>query len=408
MALPTTIHTLKIHPAIGIARLGGSKDFFVFGDMPQTYKASDGVKRQAVQFVLVGYDAQGNEVEELTPEKLAKDYGLQVVWNIHLANDKLASRRNRDDPKYRIEARSTTHPDDPSHGMLIGKMSDSVSDADFEQRINIPLGQISSGGLFLPPQSKVFKAKADDPYADHVGMFWEDGSDNTSDGMVSADLYELTEDGLGSKVDKDILPAWVIVAPPDFAPDWTDDDAEVWPDDQPKDTLARWLLDRLRPQAPQPLNRTAFEHEILHHCTSDFTPGIEMNINRLLPLASHFYSAAETSNEAELRLRPKDAQGGVEPGNLTYALCSPWQFDFDECVCGYWAAHRPDVIFRKKADGSLVEVNWNRKKVADDVNTIGSERVDDNSEYVDHVDELGIIRKIDGKPIETEREDDIL
>jgi hypothetical protein len=32
------------------------------------------------------------------------------------------------------------------------------------------------------------------------------------------------------------------------------------------------------------------------------------------------------------------------PGDLTQSLCSPWQNDYRECACYYWAASRPDYV----------------------------------------------------------------
>ena len=34
----------------------------------------------------------------------------------------------------------------------------------------------------------------------------------------------------------------------------------------------------------------------------------------------------------------------AEPGELTQSLCSPWQNDYRECGCYYWAASRPDYV----------------------------------------------------------------
>jgi hypothetical protein len=34
----------------------------------------------------------------------------------------------------------------------------------------------------------------------------------------------------------------------------------------------------------------------------------------------------------------------AEPGALTQSLCSPWQADYRECGCYYWAASRPDFV----------------------------------------------------------------
>lgn len=33
-----------------------------------------------------------------------------------------------------------------------------------------------------------------------------------------------------------------------------------------------------------------------------------------------------------------------EPGELTRSLCSPWQYDFRDCGCFYWAANKPDIV----------------------------------------------------------------
>jgi hypothetical protein len=32
------------------------------------------------------------------------------------------------------------------------------------------------------------------------------------------------------------------------------------------------------------------------------------------------------------------------PGELTQSLCSPWQHDFRDCACHYWASNHPDVV----------------------------------------------------------------
>jgi len=34
----------------------------------------------------------------------------------------------------------------------------------------------------------------------------------------------------------------------------------------------------------------------------------------------------------------------ADPGTLTQGLCSPWQADYRECGCYYWAASRPDFV----------------------------------------------------------------
>jgi hypothetical protein len=65
----------------------------------------------------------------------------------------------------------------------------------------------------------------------------------------------------------------------------------------------------------------------------------------------------ETSRSVKLRIRPFFARvtGTAQllpaiskdllaPGELTQSLCSPWQNDYRECACYYWAASRPDYV----------------------------------------------------------------
>ncbi len=33
-----------------------------------------------------------------------------------------------------------------------------------------------------------------------------------------------------------------------------------------------------------------------------------------------------------------------EPGDLTRSLCAPWQYDFADCGCFYWASNKPDMV----------------------------------------------------------------
>lgn len=47
------------------------------------------------------------------------------------------------------------------------------------------------------------------------------------------------------------------------------------------------------------------------------------------------------------------------PGELTQSLCSPWQSDYRECACFYWAANRPDYVnVEAGPDGASNGNNW--------------------------------------------------
>lgn len=52
----------------------------------------------------------------------------------------------------------------------------------------------------------------------------------------------------------------------------------------------------------------------------------------------------------------------VAPGDLTQSLCAPWQNDYRECACFYWAANRPDYVnVEPRADGASAGNNWMQK-----------------------------------------------
>lgn len=53
----------------------------------------------------------------------------------------------------------------------------------------------------------------------------------------------------------------------------------------------------------------------------------------------------------------------VKPGEMTQGLCSPWQNDYRECACYYWAASRPDFVNAEPgADGLTHGDTWMAKK----------------------------------------------
>lgn len=49
------------------------------------------------------------------------------------------------------------------------------------------------------------------------------------------------------------------------------------------------------------------------------------------------------SDKGQARI-PVVEESLVQPGELTQSLCSPWQNDYRECACYYWAASRPDYV----------------------------------------------------------------
>jgi hypothetical protein len=53
----------------------------------------------------------------------------------------------------------------------------------------------------------------------------------------------------------------------------------------------------------------------------------------------------------------------LQPGELSQGLCSPWQNDYRECACYYWAASRPDYVNIVAADdGTSRGDNWMQRE----------------------------------------------
>jgi len=53
----------------------------------------------------------------------------------------------------------------------------------------------------------------------------------------------------------------------------------------------------------------------------------------------------------------------AQAGELTQGLCSPWQNDYRECSCYYWASARPDFVnVEPGPDGLSAGDNWLQKR----------------------------------------------
>lgn len=227
-----------IHPGIGVARIGNSKDDYFIGPETVTpperdvgfYRDSKGaLKRQGARFRAYGYNLAGEVVRELT--------GDEVEWTVHVANRKgdwyrfiaaldipdaaalqtilrnksvapadrgslvidpgprsISGVSKRGDKKWRLDT-----------GKFMGKAVDLGEILTDEAGRLIFLGGLGEAGS--PNNSPIFDPADADSYNNADGWY-----DDTSDGPVSARVRiegaEIEAEG-----------AWVIVAPPNYAPD---------------------------------------------------------------------------------------------------------------------------------------------------------------------------------------------
>jgi hypothetical protein len=222
------ITRVAIHPAIGIARVGNSRDSFFFGsEVPGTspharggFKDKNGaVARQAARFRVFGFDRHGRVVRELTADD------AEITWRVDVANSKAAwyepetafdipgapasPRRN---PTVKGSDRSqlaVAPPGRAVHGVGAGPVA--LTGGSFLGE-PVPLGELMTDGdgrlVFLPAQGRGYS-----PHSTPLGSYatnpgW---TDDVCDGPVRASVK------LGSRI-LDAEPAWVISTPPNYAP----------------------------------------------------------------------------------------------------------------------------------------------------------------------------------------------
>ena len=126
----------RIHPGIGIARLGNSfTEYFIGPESPDClpqpkgglFKDKEGrVKRQAVRFRIYAYDSNDKVVKELTSDDCS------IAWQVHLANRKSESNTFRGFYSF------------PSHEK---RNPDIVGDEEREKILVIDSGPISINGI---------------------------------------------------------------------------------------------------------------------------------------------------------------------------------------------------------------------------------------------------------------------
>lgn len=248
-AVDTDIVRAAIHPAIGIARVGDSINEFFIGpevvdapadlnQQPNSYRDATGaIKRQAARFRIYGYNAAGEVVRELTPDN------ADIVWTVHVANRKaewyqfqyaldIPEAVNAPDNAFTL--RNPTVKDrkklaiDPGPRSIFGRNVSGGAEHRFDtgtfqaaadQPVTVPLGEIQTDEngrlIFLGGHGKAASptdAPVYDPENPPSFNNANDWYDDTSDGPVTATV---SINGISIPVES----AWVVVAPPNYAPD---------------------------------------------------------------------------------------------------------------------------------------------------------------------------------------------
>ncbi|MBN1208782.1 MAG: LodA/GoxA family CTQ-dependent oxidase [Myxococcaceae bacterium] len=228
----TVIVKAAIHPAIGIARVGNSKDEYFIGpevpdplpEHPGFYRDKDGaLKRQAARFRVYGLNAEGQVVAELTSEN------ADIEWTVHMANTKSAWYQFQlalDIPEAESAPpsllRNATIPDRSS--LIINPGTRTISGRNLKggKKYSFDTGRFMGATVYLgelqtDKQGRLIVLGGRGKSASSNGTVAvtfannEGWHDDVSDGPVTA---KVTFEGKELPVD----PAWVVVAPPNYAP----------------------------------------------------------------------------------------------------------------------------------------------------------------------------------------------
>ncbi|MES2205443.1 MAG: LodA/GoxA family CTQ-dependent oxidase [Pseudomonadota bacterium] len=232
--LDEKIVSAKIHPSIGVARVGNSRkeDGYYIGPQvpmplpkkPGEYRDATGaLKREVAQFRIYGYDASGSVVRELS-----MDESTQIEWTVELANHKSAWYNFElalDIPEAATapatKLRNANVKDRKTLSIMPGKRSIHTPATQGDEYhfsggkfidIEVPLGELRTnqkGQLLVfggHGKSASIDGQAPTTFANNDGWY-----DDTSDGPVTARVV------LNGRA-VEVAPAWVVVAPPNYGP----------------------------------------------------------------------------------------------------------------------------------------------------------------------------------------------
>jgi L-Lysine epsilon oxidase N-terminal/L-lysine epsilon oxidase C-terminal domain len=221
----------RIHPGIGIARIGNSESgYFIGPELPflrrirsDSYRDDKGrLKRQAAKFRIYGYDENNEVVGELTTRV------AEIVWTVHVANKKAAwydfdvaldlpeainTKSSRRNSCIQGKNREQLIIDPGAHSIAGQDQRQVLKDGNFLGQ-PVCLGELQTDAegrlLFLGGRGvsrTPLPGNNVTTFANNAGWY-----DDTSDGPVSASVKLR-----GKSIPVD--PAWVVVAPPNYAPE---------------------------------------------------------------------------------------------------------------------------------------------------------------------------------------------
>jgi L-Lysine epsilon oxidase N-terminal/L-lysine epsilon oxidase C-terminal domain len=221
----------RIHPAIGVARIGNSEEYFIGPEVPNPvpppkggYRDGQGrLKRQAALFRIYGYDKNGQVVAELTAANAV------IEWTAHVANKKAAwydfdAALDLPDAATLQSARRNAQVQGKQREQLVIDPGPRSVSGKNQRSQPFDTGKffgetVYLGELRTDDEGRLIfiggKGKSNSPFPGYSLVTFANNPgwhDDTSDGPVSAKV----------KIGKRSIPvdpAWVVTTPPNYSPD---------------------------------------------------------------------------------------------------------------------------------------------------------------------------------------------
>ncbi|CAG8601565.1 2077_t:CDS:10, partial [Racocetra fulgida] len=378
------IVSFAIFPALNVARVGNSDEYYVGSEIPGVYvgkgdesfsfKKDGKVKPQAARFRIYGYDKDGKPVREI---KLTDgDPKIEITWTVELANRKAAHTQfsgilkyKESNPKRNAGVLITQYAnndywyDDTSDGsvdatvVINGKTlkNKAVCRASWVNEMAFRGHGLYKQGDFLNPElEKQLKnpGNNDKDLRKNILSRVRIPKYLASPAEFNGQAYDYFMPPLSGN-DGDTTPTvpdtYLTVTRGQYIllQRWADGDFE--PGNEP--TQYHYKFDKMDYNYPQ-YSKDGSSFESFEAIVSDvqnqikclnkaalqwcvggaFYPGIEMTFVA--------YDKNTFDERYDFRINEKN----ISPGDLNAFMALPWQADFFECNTHWWPAQRPDIV----------------------------------------------------------------
>ena len=213
--------SFEIHPAIGIARAGKSDEHFVFAgpasDQLPRRDVSGNLLRQAAEFRV--YRCERDAAGQITSAVEMTGANSAVKWTVRLANRKATAKRRFTGPAG-SRRNNAAGNDVTDKALIIDSKDQSVSSPNQSKDLKGEFGakSVSLGRISMTANGRLLVIGSDGSAESPAGISMTHFADNDGwydtmgDGVIRAQITPTGEQPV------DALAAWVIVAPPDYAP----------------------------------------------------------------------------------------------------------------------------------------------------------------------------------------------